>query len=163
MLEFGWRGWRESSNAKFCELSEFIVPPVSRVPHVPRAQLFSRVDGGESGFNAEKAEAQEAQRGEGGDFNRVDRVEHVEEGGSIRSYRSPLSSVINLMSAKIGEVSYVFDLVEEIPCKEGVKSGHFAPPYFSNIWSHTTNNSTLFYGQRIKNPFSPLTRMRTDF
>ena len=129
-------------------------------------QVFNRaerVDGGESGFNAEKAEAQEAQRGEGGDFNRVDRVEHVEEGGSIRSYRSPLSSVINLMSAKIGEVSYVFDLVEEIPCKEGVKSGHFAPPYFSNIWSHTTNNSTLFYGQRIKNPFSPLTRMRTDF
>ena len=76
---------------------------------------FSRVDEGESGFNAEKAEAQEAQRGEGGDFGRVDRVEHVEESGSIRSYRSPLSSVINPMSAKIGEVSYVFDLVEEIP------------------------------------------------
>ena len=46
-----------------------------------------RVDGDESGFNAEKAEAQEAQRGEGGDFGRVDRVEHVEEGGSIRKIK----------------------------------------------------------------------------
>ena len=38
-----------------------------------------RVDGDESGFNAEKAEAQEAQRGEGegGDFGRVD-------GGALR-------------------------------------------------------------------------------
>ena len=38
------------------------------------------------------------------------------------------------------DVSFEALAVVEIPCNDGVKSGHFALPYFSNIWSHTSNN-----------------------
>jgi hypothetical protein len=38
------------------------------------------------------------------------------------------------------DVSYEALAVMEIPCNDGVKSGHFALPYFSNIWSHTSDN-----------------------
>jgi hypothetical protein len=109
------------------------------------------------------------------------------EEGSVRTYRCPLDSANNPLSAKIGEVVYVFNItvvepqgiearnvkhnrygyhpnvsgytgmtlnlyvkpldvsyealaVMEIPCNDGVKSGHFALPYFSNIWSHTSDN-----------------------
>ena len=37
-------------------------------------------------------------------------------------------------------MSYEALAVVEIPCNDGVKSGHFALPYFSNIWSHTSDN-----------------------
>lgn len=53
------------------------------------------------------------------------------------------------------DVSFKNISVEEVPCDEGIHTGHFAYSCFSNVWSHTRENGAgIWHGVGYDNEFA---------